>query len=632
MELEFENKLAQGTIEYLVVLAVIVVVSLVVVSLLVNSTMPAQGISSAVSTISATSNPIAIKEAVINEDGDYFLTLKNNTGENLVISKINVGNKLAEPSKNLFVGGEGAFLITSEMVCNEGEVVVNEINVTYLTSNGLVKTQTYPVPVYFECTNYSPNVPYTDEEGNDYSGEGVLQFNCTTQPSGFYGGDGSEANPYEICSWAQLSNMRNYLSDNYSYKLIKSLSSSDEDYALFAGPSANSGQGWEPVGLFSSRFFGKVYGNNQTISDLYINRNTVDGLFGSTENLYVEKLGLNNIDIVGGIRTGGLAGILVNGNIIDSNVSGTVSGPYVGTGGIGGLVGVISSGNIENCNSSANVSGLENTGGLVGNATGSGQIVNSYSTGDVSDGVGGNRTGGLVGQLSGSGFSLIDSYSTANVNGTDVVGGLVGWVGNSYVLNSRAFGDVNGTCLVGGLVGFLLGNVDNAIIENSYSVGNVSGEISIGGLVGTSGGSPCFTGSGYYGGKIINSYSLGDVNRTAGTNTRVGGFLGANIRGVVINSYSLGSVFYEGEADPTNKGFIGLQDTAGDWEDTGNFWNTTTSNQVTTTGNAQGITSSQMKQQQTFTNAGWNFTTVWEIQESTTYPYLQENIPENYPQ
>lgn len=136
----------QGTIEYLVILAIIVVISLIVVSLIINSTLPAQGIQSTTSQITSASNPISITNAVVSEDGNYFLKIKNNTGENLTIKDIQIGDTLAEPNNPVFASGELIFIISSEIVCIEGQLITNQITITYLTQNGLEKKQTYPLP------------------------------------------------------------------------------------------------------------------------------------------------------------------------------------------------------------------------------------------------------------------------------------------------------------------------------------------------------------------------------------------------------------------------------------------------------------------------------------------------------
>lgn len=88
---------AQGTIEYLVILAVVVIVALIVVSLMINSTAPAQGISGTTSSIASASNIIAVTESIVDEDGNYFLKIKNNSGENITITNIKIGETSTEP-------------------------------------------------------------------------------------------------------------------------------------------------------------------------------------------------------------------------------------------------------------------------------------------------------------------------------------------------------------------------------------------------------------------------------------------------------------------------------------------------------------------------------------------------------
>jgi len=80
---------AQGTIEYLVVLAIVVVVGLVVVGL--SSSIvggPAQQLGQATTAFGSISNPIRIVDAVTDPDGNTLLTLQNNSGNSLTVTKI----------------------------------------------------------------------------------------------------------------------------------------------------------------------------------------------------------------------------------------------------------------------------------------------------------------------------------------------------------------------------------------------------------------------------------------------------------------------------------------------------------------------------------------------------------------
>ena len=211
-----------------------------------------------------------------------------------------------------------------------------------------------------------------------------------------------------------------------------------------------------------------------------------------------------------------------------------------------------------------NVTGRLGVGGLAvfNQAT----ISNSYCTGTVSGGA--NGTGGLVGSNSGT---ITESYFSGNVSDGYYVGGLVGYLHVSGIID-RCYSEgsaINGSA--GGLVGL---QETGTHIEDSYSTASVSG-------------------IGY----------------------AAGGFLGI-CRGNVNNCYSTGNV---SGADHRG-GFVGVaQDGV---SCTNCYWDIETSEQTTS---ARGTpkTTAEMKQQATFIN--WDFDTVWDIVEGSTYPYLREN-------
>jgi hypothetical protein len=150
---DFSSK-AQGTIEYLVILAVMVVVGLVVVSLLANSTAPVEGVSTSTSKIVGWSNAISVTETSISPDGNYLVRLTNNTGEPLTISSVQVGDAGSNYSENLYQGSQMNFKLSSSVVCELGQTIVSSLKVTYVTENGLTKTEVYPVEIAFSCDDY----------------------------------------------------------------------------------------------------------------------------------------------------------------------------------------------------------------------------------------------------------------------------------------------------------------------------------------------------------------------------------------------------------------------------------------------------------------------------------------------
>ena len=178
---------AQGTIEYLVILAVVVIVGLVVVSLMMSSAQPAQGISGTTSTIATQANPIALSEGIVDSDGNYYIKLTNNTGENIAVTSIQIGDKNPRTYDTpIAPSADQAFIINTEDICSEGQLIVEKIVVTYENQYGLEKRQTYPVPAKFECTEYEVTTTFIDESG-ETQGNGDEEppaYSCTgTTPS-----------------------------------------------------------------------------------------------------------------------------------------------------------------------------------------------------------------------------------------------------------------------------------------------------------------------------------------------------------------------------------------------------------------------------------------------------------------
>jgi trimeric autotransporter adhesin len=381
--------------------------------------------------------------------------------------------------------------------------------------------------------------------------------------------------------------------------------------------------------VFSS---GSLSNGNNTSND-------IGGLVGFNYGL-VDKSGSSvevRLTSAASYSIGGLVGSnrtdLLSHGVTNSYSTGNVVANLSGIFQIGGLVGYnISS--ISNSYSTGNISvgtTSQTVGGFVGLSTGS--ITNSYSTGAVHAGDLASSVGGLVGRNSGP---IMNSYSKGNVTSgtfTKAIGGLIG--SNSGVIkNSYASGNIqagansgaNGFSYNGGggLVGYNSGE-----IYDSYASGNVyvSGRADdFGGFVGFAEG-PSFitrsyaTGSvsvqlasqdigGFAGnmndGTITNSYATGAVT-TPAHSSYVGGFIGSNWHGSSIsNSYSSGRVTISWCA--ACNGFAGGNQ--GVLEKT--FWNTETSgiSVKDTVGDIVGITSSQMRDLSTFTNAGWS-TSIW---------------------
>ena len=277
----------------------------------------------------------------------------------------------------------------------------------------------------------------------------------------------------------------------------------DIDLASY-GQSYHNGSGWQPIGDESVPFAGIFSGNDFTINNLIINRRRENyvGLFGRVSAaVELQNVRLEEVNVTGNFRVGGLVGNGDAATITASSVTGMVSGDTW----VGGLAGD-GEGTMINASSMAGtVRGFSNTiGGLVGRGNDA-NITFSYATGTVQGaffsvgglvGIGFGATitasysmamvrsegGGTVGGLVGSGadINIIASYSMGTVSGLGNVGGLVGG-GNGININaSYSLGTVSGADNVGGLIG----SEEDAEITASYAAGGVSGNLFLGGLVG----------------------------------------------------------------------------------------------------------------------------------------------------
>jgi hypothetical protein len=256
---------------------------------------------------------------------------------------------------------------------------------------------------------------------------------------------------------------------------------------------------------------------------------------------------LNEVNITGKVQTsqtinvvvGGVVGLLSNSTIDNSQSIGIVDSKSRS----GGLVGEATRSIISNSNSNSNVNGSIQAGGLIGTIRNNSKVVDSYSRGNVTSdrNINSGRTGGLTAQNWDS--EIINSYATGDVTGSSYMVG--GFVGNNRgdIISSYSTGDVKGTNdMVGGLVGR---NSEDSRIVNSYSLGNVEGNNQVGGLVGLNRDDAL----------IKHSYSVGIVKG----DDDVGGLIGLNASDSKFSYWDkVNSNHSSGVGDGFSDGVIGL--------------------------------------------------------------------------
>ncbi len=341
-------------------------------------------------------------------------------------------------------------------------------------------------------------------------------------------------------------------------------------------------------GLYIPYLVGELDGAGHSISNLSIHLTFADfvGMVGLQYSGMVKNLVLTDTEVVGCSYVGGLIGMDRQGAVANSWVAGNVSGEEY----VGGLLGLLYYGELDRSHSGGKVIGtLDEIGGLVGRNE-QGSIINSSASGDVTGGP--LSVGGLVGYNWGT---VISSHAIGNVTGDGShVGGLLGF-NSDAVSGSYATGTVNGNWNVGGLVGYNTG-----AISTSYAGGNVVGMHNVGGLLGYNGG-----------GTVFDSYAVG---RVTGGET-AGGLIGYQASGDVKFCYASVNV----TGDTEIGGLLG--NSHGD-DLYGCFWDKETSGFDSGYG-GQGKTTNEMKTRSTFTDAGWDFTTLWCMAENVTYPLLR---------
>lgn len=286
-----------------------------------------------------------------------------------------------------------------------------------------------------------------------------------------------------IASWTDLSNMRNDLAG--AYVLTRNLLPSDADYATVAGPNANSGAGWLPVGTSVGPFTGTLDGGGFAIVGLTIQRPSTDfiGLLGGINGAAasVSALILLSCSIAGRDYTGGLCGSAAQGTgIAGVYVSGQVNGRVR----VGGLCGSSSVG-ITSCTFEGAVTGSStDVGGLCGLCAATVTLCRT-----IANVTGYSKVGGLIGFYSGTGtvsYCRSVGVTTARTSGTTATaGGLIGTANQGATIsNCYARTDViSSKRSCGGLIGSL-GSAD-AVVDKCFSTGLVtSAALAAGGLIG----------------------------------------------------------------------------------------------------------------------------------------------------
>ena len=354
-----KNSSAQGTIEYLVILGIIIVIGLVVVGMLasINDSQDITQKNNKLKNMIG-SGGISVLESTLDIEGDGALSIKNNSGETLTITKISTTNRELTYNRSLANGSTITFSLddfNTDCPCTNKQRVNCQITITYTTSKGVTKTA--KLTINTTCQNDIPKQPTIE-----------TPLLCPTYAR-LQNKDGNLI----ICDCNDLQNMRLDLDENYAL---------GQDINCYETRTWRSGWGFFEIGPDSSdKFTGNFNGNGHKISDLYMYTvGTDSGLFGYVDGSTIQNVGLENYEIAGaGTFIGALVGYLKSGTIKNNYTIGSSTGNTW----VGGLVGAMAAGTITNNYTAGSVTALTHyAGGLLGTNSG-GTISNNYTVASV---------------------------------------------------------------------------------------------------------------------------------------------------------------------------------------------------------------------------------------------------------
>ena len=514
---------AQGTVEYLVIVAVVVVLSLVVVGLLVNQTSSVNNISASTSRISSSSGVISISEVVVGVDGNGLITFANNSGGVLSITRVSVeGVDTNYSSVSMVSGDEKSFLLRDvnsgcSCVGFEGKTRVCDVVVSTVSEYGLEKQVSMPVSVDCVLRTVAKNTsvvvqPFVASEGNApvvfllspadsnrWTSASVVRFDFNFSDESGVSSCNLLVNSVDVNSIVPVSgtNTISYRLDDLNFvwdvnctdvwgnrghaSAVRNLSVDANAYQVNTCLQLQD-MNLNLAGNYLLMNDVNCYGDTYVAGGALYNGGSGFIPVGTSAARFTGTFDGNYHDIKSlRINRASLVGVGLFGYIYGATISkvGMVGGYFNGLSWVSALVGDSNVSTISKCHSDFNESigafeAGSYLGGLIGNMNG-GLLEESYANGNLS--TGSAFAGGLVGGTDGN--SVIQNcYSTGNTNtGREGAGGISGMpnglaIKNSYTTGIAAGGYWGGG---GGLAGAYRDNTGSVTSTNSFSTGNMTG-------------------------------------------------------------------------------------------------------------------------------------------------------------
>ena len=301
-------------------------------------------------------------------------------------------------------------------------------------------------------------------------GETVDTWDGTAIADGFAAGEGTQDNPFQIETAAELA---------YFAKNVNAGNRYDGEYIVLKNDLDLNNQEWTPIGNARKPFKGNFDGNNHTVTGMKISGAwDCVGLFGGCTRHNVDSaiknITVKNSDIHGEKFVGAIVGRAEEINIENCRSIGNTINGETDVGGICGKIGGHSGGKVSQCYNSSKVTG----GGRVGGIAGMGSIAeNCLNTGEITIIGKAYRSagGGIFGIFDDTtaSASITACVNLGKVSGGESFGGIVGKTETSstghisncyYNMDAITGGFDAGTALTAGqLCGALPDGLDSTI-------------------------------------------------------------------------------------------------------------------------------------------------------------------------
>ena len=383
----------------------------------------------------------------------------------------------------------------------------------------------------------------------------------------FFGGNGTEADPYQIKSYTHLDNVRKVINAETKtwFVMVDDIDMAGKNWTMYNGSVNNTYKydfdgndrtiaNFTYTGTSGASFFGAITGGSK-VHDLKFNKVVLSDEEGGSNSVGTVSYNIidgtvDNVDITdatitsatgnsNSTGTGAIASRLYTGSISNCDVENLTMNTTAER--VGGIVGVnATNGNtIENCTvTNATISGAKNIGGIVGrsSSTPAVKITNCRVLGNNTLTSTSTYVGGILGENGGAADvnnCIVNANISSSYSGsTCFLGGIVGYAkGTATISRCSSYGNLtasNGRS-IGGVLGGSDQNTSTSVTECAYLGGEINGLGRAGGIVGFI----------EYAVTVTNCYSAGTTRNATWSGGIVGWHKGSSsTKGNITNCYS----------------------------------------------------------------------------------------------